>query len=72
EEIAQTFDGVTRAYAIQAGREVRVILNAGRTDDGAVHKLAFDIAKKIESEMKYPGQIKVNVTRETKATEYAK
>ena len=72
EEIAQTFEGVTRAYAIQAGREVRVILNAGKTDDGAVHKLAYDIAKKIESEMKYPGQIKVNVARETRATEYAK
>lgn len=72
EEIAQTFNGVTRAYAIQAGREVRVILNAGKTDDGAVHKLAFDIAKRIEAEMKYPGQIKVNVTRETRATEYAK
>ena len=72
EEIAQNFSGVTRAYAIQAGREVRVILNAGKTDDGAVHKLAFDIAKKIEADMKYPGQIKVNVTRETRATEYAK
>mgnify|MGYP002624604076 CR=1 FL=1 len=72
EEIAQNFDGVTRAYAIQAGREVRVILNAGKTDDGTVHKLAYDIAKKIESEMKYPGQIKVNVARETRATEYAK
>ncbi len=72
EEIAQTFDGVTRAYAIQAGREVRVILNAGKTDDGAVHKLAFDIARRIEAELKYPGQIKVNVARETRATEYAK
>ena len=72
EEIAQTFDGVTRAYAIQAGREVRVILNAGKTDDGAVHKLAYDIARKIESEMKYPGQIRVNVARETRATEFAK
>ncbi|MBQ4468812.1 MAG: ribonuclease Y, partial [Synergistaceae bacterium] len=72
EEIAQTFEGVTRAYAIQAGREVRVILNAGKTDEGAVHKLAYDIARKIESEMKYPGQIKVNVARETRATEFAK
>ena len=72
EEIAQEFDGVTRAYAIQAGREIRVILNAGKTDDGAVHKLAFDIAKKIEGELKYPGQIKVNVSRETRATEFAK
>ena len=72
EELAQGFDGVTRAYAIQAGREIRVILNAGKTDDGAVHKLAFDIAKKIEGELKYPGQIKVNVSRETRATEFAK
>ena len=72
EDIAQTFDGVTRAYAIQAGREVRVILNASKTDDGTVHKIAYDIAKKIEAEMKYPGQIRVNVARETRATEYAK
>lgn len=72
EEIAQEFKGVTRAYAIQAGREVRVILNAGKTDDGTVYKLAFDIAKKIEAEMKYPGQIRVNVTRETRAVELAK
>ncbi len=72
EEIAQAFKGVTRAYAIQAGREVRVILNAGKTDDGTVYKLAFDIAQKIEAEMKYPGQIRVNVTRETRATEFAK
>ena len=72
EDIAQTFDGVTRAYAIQAGREVRVILIASKTDDGTVHKIAYDIAKKIEAEMKYPGQIRVNVARETRATEYAK
>ena len=57
---------------MQAGREVRVVLNADRTDDGAVHKLAFDIARKIESELKYPGQIRVSVSRETKATEFAK
>ena len=72
EELAQAFDGVTHAYAIQAGREVRVILNAGKTDDGAVHKMAYDIARKIEAEMKYPGQIKVNVARETRASEFAK
>ena len=72
EEIAQEFDGVTKAYAMQAGREVRVVLNAGKTDDGAVYKLAFDIARKIEAELKYPGQIKVSVTRETKAAEFAK
>ena len=72
EEIAQGFDGVTRAYAIQAGREVRVILNSGKTDDGAVHKIAYDIARKIEADMKYPGQIRVNVARETRASEFAK
>ena len=72
EEIAQGFEGVTRAYAIQAGREVRVILNAAKTDEGSVHKLAYDIARRVEAELKYPGQIKVNVTRETKATEFAK
>ena len=72
EEIAQSFDGVTKAYAMQAGREVRVMLNAERTDDGTVHKLAFDIARRVEAELKYPGQIKVSVTRETKAAEFAK
>ena len=72
EELAKSFNGVSQAYAIQAGREVRVVLAAGKTDDGAVHKLAYDIARKIEAEMKYPGQIKVNVSRETRATELAK
>ena len=72
EELAQGFNGVTRAYAIQAGREVRVVLNANDTDDGTVHKIAYDIARKIEAEMKYPGQIKVNVARETRASEFAK
>lgn len=72
EEIAKSFPGVTTAYAIQAGREVRVILNSSTTDEGAVHKLAFDIAKRVEGELKYPGQIKINVSRETKATEFAK
>ncbi len=72
EEIASSFDGVTKAYAMQAGREVRVVLDAGKTDDGTVHKLAFDIARRVESELKYPGQIRVSVTRETKAAEFAK
>ena len=72
EELATSFNGVSKAYAIQAGREVRVVLTAARTDDGTVHKLAYDIARKIEAEMKYPGQIKVNVSRETRATELAK
>ncbi len=72
EEIARSFDGVSQAFAIQAGREVRVILNSSKTDEGSVHKLAYDIAKRVEAELKYPGQIKINVTRETRATEFAK
>ena len=72
EELAQTFPNVSKAYAIQAGREVRVVVNPVNTDDGIVDKLAYDIARKIEEEMKYPGQIKINVSREMRATEYAK
>ncbi|MDY6399302.1 MAG: ribonuclease Y [Synergistales bacterium] len=72
EQIAKSFEGVSSAYAIQAGREVRIILDAAKTDEGSVHKLAFDIAKRVEAELKYPGQIKINVSRETKATEFAK
>lgn len=72
EEVAQAFSGVSKAYAIQAGREVRVVVMPNNTDDGTVHKLAYDIARKIEEEMKYPGQIKVTVSREMRSTEYAK
>ena len=72
EELAKGFNGVSKAYAIQAGREVRVIISPNISDEGIVHKIAYDIARKIEEEMKYPGQIKVTVTRETRATEYAK
>ncbi|MDR3230918.1 MAG: ribonuclease Y [Synergistaceae bacterium] len=72
EELAQAFNGVSKAYAIQAGREVRVVVMPNNTDDGTVHKLAYDIARKIEEEMKYPGQIKVTVSREMRSTEYAK
>ena len=72
EELARSFNGVSKAYAIQAGREVRVAVSPSVSDDGVIHKLAFDIARRIEEEMKYPGQIKVTVTRETRATEYAK
>ena len=72
EDLAKSFNGVSKAYAIQAGREVRVVVSPNITDDGLVHKLAFDIARKIEDEMKYPGQIKVTVSREMRATEYAK
>ncbi|MCD6183186.1 MAG: ribonuclease Y, partial [Thermovirga sp.] len=64
--------GVSKAYAIQAGREVRVMVSPNVADDEAIHKIAFDIARKIEEEMKYPGQIKVVVVRETRSVEYAK
>jgi len=72
EELAQSFDGVSQTFAIQAGREVRVIVKPENIDDLASARLARDIAKKIEESMQYPGQIKVTVIRETRATEYAK
>ena len=70
EEVAKTFSGVSKAFAIQAGREVRVAVAV--TDDGEMQKLAYDIARKIEEELRYPGQIKVTLIRETRAVEYAK
>jgi ribonucrease Y len=72
EELADSFKGVSKAYAIQAGREVRVIVEHETMDDLACSVLAGDIAAKIEKEMEYPGQIKVTVIRETRATEFAK
>jgi ribonuclease Y len=72
EELAQSFEGVSQTFAIQAGREVRVIVKPENIDDLASARLARDIAKKIEESMQYPGQIKVTVIRETRATEYAK
>ena len=72
ETLAKSFKGVSKAYAIQAGREVRVMVSPNVADDEAIHKIAFDIARKIEEEMKYPGQIKVVVVRETRSVEYAK
>nr|MBN2278046.1 ribonuclease Y [candidate division Zixibacteria bacterium] len=72
EELADSFRGVAKAFAIQAGREVRVIVECELIDDLATHILAGDIARKIEQEMEYPGQIKVSVIRESRATEYAK
>lgn len=72
ENISKGFEGVENAYAIQAGREVRVIVKPDEIDDISAHKLAKDISGKIESEMTYPGQIKVNVIRETRAEETAK
>ncbi|HZL33988.1 MAG TPA: ribonuclease Y [Tepidisphaeraceae bacterium] len=72
EELATTFDGVRQAYAIQAGREVRVIVDAKMVDDKISAKIARDIAKKIENEMTYPGEIKVTVMREVRSVEYAR
>jgi len=72
EEIANSFDGVDNSYAIQAGREVRIIVKPEKVSDADTVLLAKDIAKRIENEMEYPGQIKVNVIRETRTMELAK
>ncbi|MEW5923187.1 MAG: ribonuclease Y [Candidatus Zixiibacteriota bacterium] len=72
EELADSFKGVAKAFAIQAGREVRVIVECETIDDLGASILAGDLAKKIEQEMEYPGQIKVTVIRESRATEFAK
>jgi ribonuclease Y len=72
ENIATSFQGIDKAYAISAGREIRVIVSPKSIDDLSAIKLARDIANKIESTMQYPGTIKVNVIRETRAVEYAK
>ena len=72
EKITKSFDGVESSYAIQAGREIRVMAVPEKLDDLACHKLARDIRDKIEAELTYPGQIKVTVIRETRANELAK
>jgi ribonuclease Y len=72
EDIAKTQPGVEEAYAIQAGREIRVVVKPEAIDDLASIQLSKTIAKQIEETMQYPGQIKVTVIRETRATEYAK
>ncbi|NDJ63226.1 MAG: ribonuclease Y [Chloroflexi bacterium] len=72
EEIATSFEGVEQSYALQAGREVRIIVRPDSIDDLAALRLSRDIAKKIEETMQYPGQIKVQVIRETRAVEYAR
>lgn len=72
ENVANAFDGVDKAYAIQAGREIRILVRPQEVDDLSTARLAKDVAEKIEKEMTYPGQIKVNVIRETRATETAK
>ena len=72
EEIANSFEGVDKSFAIQAGREVRIVVKPEKVSDAEMTVLARDIAKKVESDMEYPGQIKVNVIRESRAIEYAK
>lgn len=72
EKIADSFEGVEKAYAIQAGREIRIIVKPDRIKDEAAPKLARDIVKTIEEDLEYPGQIKVTVIRETRAVDYAK
>ena len=72
ESIANSFDGVERTFAIQAGREIRVIVDSSRVTDEQSLMLSRDIARKIEKEMKYPGQIKISVVRETRAVEHAR
>jgi len=72
EGIATGFPGVRQAYAVQAGREVRVIVDANRVDDSTAAKTAYDIAKRIEAEMTYPGEVKVTLIREVRATQYAR
>ena len=72
ERISMSFPGVEKAYAIQAGREVRIMVKPEQVDDAGMSLLSRDIAKKIEAEMEYPGNIKVNLIRETRAVDYAK
>jgi ribonucrease Y len=72
EQIANSFQGVQQSYAIQAGREVRILVRPEQVDDSSAQLMARDIAKRIESELSYPGQIRVTVVRETRAIEYAK
>ena len=72
EAIADSFEGVEKAYAIQAGREIRVIVRPDRVDDLMTNKMARDISKRIEQELDYPGQIKVTVIREIRAVDYAR
>ena len=72
EEIADSFEGVEKSFAIQAGREIRVMVKPDKISDDKMTSLARDVAKKVENEMDYPGQIKVNIIRETRVVDYAK
>jgi ribonuclease Y len=72
EDMALNYPGVLKTYAIQAGRELRVIVGSEKVSDEDANRLSFDIAKKIQDEMTYPGQVKITVIRETRAISYAK
>ncbi len=72
EKLSESFEGVDKAYAIQAGRELRILVNHESVDDSRAKELAKDIAKKIEAELRYPGRIKVTIIRETRVVEYAR
>ena len=72
ENLAASYPGVTKTYAIQAGRELRVIVGADKISDKEIDVLSTDIAKKIQDEMTYPGQVKITVIRETRAVAFAK
>ncbi len=72
EDLALSYPGVTKTYAIQAGRELRVIVGSDRISDQEAEQLSYDISKRIQDEMTYPGQIKITVIRETRVVSYAK
>ena len=72
EEMAMSYQGVVKTYAIQAGRELRVIVGADKVSDADADRIAYDLSKKIQTEMTYPGQIKITVIRETRAVSFAK
>lgn len=72
ERVAASFEGVEKTYALAAGREIRVFVNPGKISDAAMHKLAREISKRIQSELKYPGEIKINVIRENRVVEFAR
>jgi len=72
EEIANSFEGVEKSYAIQAGREIRIMVKADQVSDEQMALMAREIVVKIEGTLEYPGQIKVNLIRESRAVEYAK
>jgi len=72
EKVASSFKGVTKSYAIQAGREIRIIVGSDKVDDFEAALICREVAKKIETDLTYPGQIRVTVIREIRATEYAK